>query len=235
MPLVPDIVATEAAIVEMTNAYRRENKQAHVRIDPVLSAAARSYAKFLAQSQLFSHTADGRQPGDRVKAAGYDYCQVAENLAVFLDSRGFETRQLARQMMDGWKKSPGHQRNLVTPHVTEIGVGIFKASKEEKYYSVQLFARPARLKYRFEVQNRSNVSLFFSFGGKRQSIRPRYAIRLTACQPSDLVFELPDGSRPTFGTRDGSVFTLKRGRDNLMVVISGTLDHIKINGPAASN
>ena len=52
-------------------------------------------------------------PPQRAEAQGYRYCTVAENLALNLDSRGFETRQLARKAVEGWKASPGHRANML--------------------------------------------------------------------------------------------------------------------------
>ena len=44
MPITPDIPATEVAIVEMTNAFRKQHKLAAVRPNARLEAAARAYA-----------------------------------------------------------------------------------------------------------------------------------------------------------------------------------------------
>ena len=73
--LTPDIPKVEIAIVEMTNAIRREQKLAAVKTNPQLINAARAYAKFLASKDLFSHSADGRQPAARAADAGYQYCE----------------------------------------------------------------------------------------------------------------------------------------------------------------
>ena len=126
--LTPDIPKVEMAIVEMTNAYRAKKSLAAVTVNPQLTNAARAYAQYLARTDKFSHEADGRQVSDRAKTAGYSYCSIAENLALNQDSRGFETRQLALQMVEGWLNSPGHLKNIVAPHATEIGVGVAKAS-----------------------------------------------------------------------------------------------------------
>ena len=42
MPITPDIAAAEAAIVEMTNAFRAEQKLLPLRRNPKLAAAARA-------------------------------------------------------------------------------------------------------------------------------------------------------------------------------------------------
>src|ERR1051325_11059326 len=108
MATLPDLPQTEIAIVEMTNAFRKDNKLGALKPNPALTAAARAFADYLGKSGKFGHEADGRRPAERVVAQGYRYCTVAENLALNLDSLGFETRQLARDAVEGWKGSPGH-------------------------------------------------------------------------------------------------------------------------------
>ncbi len=213
--LTPDVPKVELAIIELTNIFRAEQKLAPVKLNVKLTAAARAYAEFLAKSNLFSHTADGRQHSDRAKTAGYAYCQVSENLALNLDSRGFETRQLARDAVEGWKNSPGHRKNLVAPYVTEIGVGVAKARGEEKYLSVQLFGRPEALKYEFKIQNGLTDPVVYKFGAETHEIRPRNIITHTACQPAPIVFERAGSQftgkalKGTYEARNGDLFTLK--------------------------
>lgn len=191
MPAVlPEIPAVETAIVAMTNAFRAENKLGEVKPNPQLAQAARAYAAYLARTNAFSHTADGRQPAERVAATGYQYCQVAENLAMNLDSRGFETWALAAHAVEGWKNSPGHRRNMLTPHVTEIGVAVAQApASAPKFISVQLFGRPRSLSYEFAVRNEAAESVTYSFGGKTHQASPRMTITHSTCQPGEVAFE----------------------------------------------
>jgi Cysteine-rich secretory protein family len=209
--LTPDIAKTELAIIELTNVFRAEQNLAPVKSNPVLTAAARAYAQFLASSGMFSHTADGRQPQDRVKAAGYTYCRTAENLALNLDSRGFVTTQLARDAVEGWKNSPGHRKNLEAPNVTEIGVGIAKSKTEEKYLSVQLFGRPLNLQYTFKIMNEAGVPVRYHYNGEQQSVGSRMIVTHTACDPAEIAFDRnmtkPKGKADVrFPTRDGDTF-----------------------------
>ena len=82
MATLPDLPQTERAIVEMTNAFRRESKLGEVKPNAALTAAARAFAEYLARTGKFAHEADGRQPAQRAEASGYRYCRVAENLAM---------------------------------------------------------------------------------------------------------------------------------------------------------
>ena len=224
---LPDIAKVEITIVEMTNVFRRENKLGEVRLNPKLTETARAYAAYLARTGSFSHTADGRSPADRVKITGYTYCLVGENLSLNLDSRGFETRQLASDAVEGWKRSPGHRKNMLAEHVTEIGVGIAKAADKEQYLSVQVFGRPDSLKYTFVIRNQSGASVRYGIDEAPTEVKPGYEVRHTACRPTRLQFvEARSGIvgrmlESRFETRDGDIFTV-RGEATADVVVDYT-------------
>lgn len=211
----PDLPKVEAAIVQLTNAFRREQGLSAVHPNAVLRKAAEDFARYLARTDTFSHTADGRQPGDRARTAGYDYCTVSENLASNLDSRGFETRQLATDAVEGWKKSPGHRKNMVQPHVTEIAVAVAKAPGAEKYLSVQLFGRPVTLRYEFVVKNASELPVAYAFEGRSFTVDGRSLITHTECNPGSLSF-VSAGHRlskqtltATFAVKAGTMFLVE--------------------------
>lgn len=214
--ILPDIPTVEAAIVQMTNVFRDQHHLGAVRPNKKLSDAARAYAQYLAMSGRFSHTADGRQAGDRVASTGYAWCQVAENLALNLDSRGFESYTLANKAVQGWINSPGHRENLLSPYATEIGVGIARApGNDPKYLSVQLFARPKDLEYEFQISNSTGQSVTYTFGGEQHVIEPSFAVTHTSCNPGELTFDaIGSGSaaRPTaarYQASNGVVYVLK--------------------------
>lgn len=213
--MTPDLPAVEVAIVQKTNDFRRANRLSELRRSALLDKAARAYAAYLARTGKFSHTADGRSHSDRIKKTGYKYCITAENLALNGDSRGFRSSKLAQDAVTGWKNSPGHRKNLLRKHVTEIGVGVAKAPREHRYLSVQLFGRPASLKYSFQIENRSRAVVRYSFDNRPNKIPQRVIATHTACQPALLTFyriSIPGKrklSDQLFETRDGDVFVLK--------------------------
>ena len=220
MPDLPDISRSEIAIVELTNVFRREEKLGVVKSNSELNTTARLYAEYLAKSGRFAHEADGRQPADRARASGYKFCMIAENLALNLDSRGFSSAGLAGQAVEGWKNSPGHRKNMVQPHVTEIGVGVAKApDRDPKYISVQLFGRPESFKYSFKIENKAGVVVTYAAFGKTHTLEPRVIATHTGCQPGDIVFERAGnwltGAKleSQFQARDGAMFTLTTGSD----------------------
>jgi hypothetical protein len=222
---IPDLAKTEAAIVERTNEFRAGERLEPLQRNLALDHAAKEFAKYLAKSGRFAHEADGRQPADRASEAGYRYCIVAENLALNLDSRGFTGDRLAGEAMDGWKKSPGHRKNLLLPHVTEIGVGVAQApGPDPKFLSVQLLGRPIALAYDFRIQNRSHAQVTYKYAQKSHTIEPRVTMTHSGCDPGDLVFERSGnwltGTRlnARYKVRSGAVFVLRPGPDGRVYV-----------------
>ena len=138
----PDLGEAAQAIVVGTNALRREHGLDRVEVAPRLAETARDFATFLARTDLFDHTADGRHPEDRAKSHGYDYCLVSENIAYEFHSRGFATAELARAFVEGWRNSRGHRRNMLDRDATETGVALARSSRTGRYYGVQMFGRP---------------------------------------------------------------------------------------------
>jgi len=191
---LPDLAKTEIAIVERTNVFRKEQGLQPVRRNAALDRAAKSFARYLARSGKFAHEADGRAPADRAKEAGYWFCSIAENLALNLDSRGFTVEKLGHDVVEGWKGSPGHRKNMMLTGVSEIGVGIAQApTGDPKFLSVQLLARPSSLSYAFRVTNKTTTPVAYSFAGRDHDIPARAVVTHTACEPGKLAFKHAGG------------------------------------------
>lgn len=228
--MTPDLAAVEVAIVAKTNAFRGRHKLGAVRRNARLDRAAQAYARYLARTGRFSHSADGRRPADRIKAAGYRYCQVAENLALNVDSRGFAADQLAGAAVTGWENSPGHRRNMLAPHVTEIGVGVAKAADTHRYLSVQLFGRPEALKFRFRIRNLTRGKVNYAYAGRPQTLPARVIMTHTSCLPGDLVFRnvrvrgkaAPAPAR--FAAKPGDEFVVRPGSGAIRIEHRPRLD-----------
>ncbi len=119
-----DIATLKATVLSETNAYRASQKLPQLRLNGRLDAAAAAYAAYLAQSEGMGHTADGKTPAKRASAQGYQWCFVAEN--VWGGWRRPDTMlsdEVARKAMERWKKSPGHNANLLEKRVHDIGIG----------------------------------------------------------------------------------------------------------------
>lgn len=188
---LPDIPAAEAVIIEMTNGYRSRQRLAPVAQSPALRAAAKAYADLLARTGTLSHTAGGTTLTDRVANAGYNYCEVSENLSASHDTRGFETRQFARTTVEGWINSPGHRRNIEAADVTETGVAVARvADQHPKYVVVQLFARPQALSFEIQISNSTRTPVSYAFGSQHQQLAPGMANQHATCTPTTIAFDL---------------------------------------------
>lgn len=111
---VPGHAGQEAAL-DWVNRFRRRNGRRALRWSPVLAAVAQGHADDMARAGFFSHSgSDGSDIGVRVKRAGYRWCAVAENIA-----RGHRSLD---EVLEGWRASRGHRRNMLNRHVTELGV-----------------------------------------------------------------------------------------------------------------
>jgi hypothetical protein len=222
MPITPDIPAAEVAIVEMTNAFRKKHKLAAVRPNPQLEAAAREYARVLAGSRDLSHTLQGTTPATRAQKAGYAYCQIAENLAIASDSRGFTARDYAGRALRGWEGSPSHRKNLMLPHLTDIGVAVMRAAPDDpRYIAVQLFGRPRSTRYEFKVRNTGTKKVAYEFAGKRYSLEREQYTAHKACLPGSInvVGNPQTKAAARYEARDGQVYSVEAGPGGVTVVI----------------
>ena len=98
-----------------------------------LNTASDKHAADMATNNYFSHTGlDGSQPWDRMTREGYSWRAAGENIAA-----GYTT---TRAVVDGWLKSPGHCKNIMSANFKDIGVGYaYSASSTYRYYWVTDF------------------------------------------------------------------------------------------------
>ncbi len=184
----PDLGAVEKLVFQYTNEFRHEQGRRPLKVNDKLSQAAHDYAGYLARTDKFSHTADGKQPSQRVGEHGYAWCVVAENIAWEYNSDGFATEQLARQLVEGWKHSPEHRRNLLDPEVTEIGVAVAFGKASGRYYGVQDFARPKSKAISFQVSNQSDAEVRYTVDGQPFTLPPRYTRTHERCRSAAVEF-----------------------------------------------
>jgi uncharacterized protein YkwD len=98
---------------QAVNAFRRENGLGSVVDDATLLRAAQRQADAMASAGVMSHTVAG-DFSDRMKQAGVKAAAAAENVAM-------GQRSLA-EVMEDWKGSSGHRRNMLMSSATRIGV-----------------------------------------------------------------------------------------------------------------
>lgn len=187
---IPNIPTVEAALLEKTNSVRAQHHLNPLTPNPALTQAARTYATYLATTNQFSHNANRKTPGDRVRLEGYEWCKIGENLALRRNTQGFTTQTLVEDVMQGWMRSPDHKKNLLEPYATEIGIGVAKGQEtSQKFISVQLFARPATLRFPIEIKNTTSFSVPYTLNGHSKIISPQEIIRHWACEPQTFKFQ----------------------------------------------
>ncbi|MBV2358303.1 CAP domain-containing protein [Thalassococcus sp. CAU 1522] len=99
----------------MLNGLRGEAGLAPLKPSPALEEAAMQHAMDMARNGFFSHTgSDGSTVASRVRAAGYGFCQVAENIA-----KGQES---PKNVMRSWVDSAPHRKNLLLRDIEEYGL-----------------------------------------------------------------------------------------------------------------
>lgn len=123
-PLPEGTAATPAAsplpdavqrIVELTNQNRAEAGCPPLSLDPRLTQAAEQHSQQMAQEDFFAHVSPGgSSPADRVRAAGYDYRLVGENIAA-----GYASPDA---VVESWMGSEEHRENILNCEFKEIGV-----------------------------------------------------------------------------------------------------------------
>jgi uncharacterized protein YkwD len=126
----------DAQLLQLTNAQRRQAGLPALRLSSQLGQAAQAHAQDMARNNIFSHTgSNGSSMVDRVKATGYSYSAIAENIAAGDPNPEATIRQ--------WMNSPGHRRNILNRNYTEIGFGYVAAPNTRyRHYWVQVFGTP---------------------------------------------------------------------------------------------
>jgi uncharacterized protein YkwD len=115
---------SQGEAVSIVNAYRAAHGLGPVSVSSSLAGAAQTHALAMGRQDKIGHNVGGRLPR-RVAAAGYDWGALAENLGAGYASLG--------DAMNGWKASPGHNKNLLNPLVTEMGIAAARTGPEAKH------------------------------------------------------------------------------------------------------
>lgn len=122
----------------MINGYRSERGLAPLTLEKHLTRAARQHSQDLAKSDRISHTgSDGSDPWSRVKMTGYKPRLAAENVGA--------GQMSFAELLQGWKDSPGHNRNLLLAGATQMGIAleINPGSKYRTFWTLVL-GKPAK-------------------------------------------------------------------------------------------
>jgi hypothetical protein len=105
----------------LVNAERTSRNLPAVSADDRLALAAQRHTDDMLTRDYFAHEEPmpmrfGLEPGDRVTAAGYAWSETGENIAA--------GQATPREVMGDWMASTGHCHNILSPGVSQLGVGI---------------------------------------------------------------------------------------------------------------
>jgi uncharacterized protein YkwD len=207
-----DLKQTCQQIFSLTNRFRAQHGRSELQINPELSRAAQEFADYLARTDTFSHTADGKRPSLRVREHGYEYCLVAENIAEEYNSAGFTTTALAQAFVTGWRHSPEHRKNLLDGDLEEIGVGVARSQRTGYYYAVQDFGRPKSKAVVFRVSNETGAAIRYTVDGRSFSLDPHFTATHTRCRPPEIDFLNAHGKGETAKEGEETFYPKKDAR-----------------------
>lgn len=134
---VPGATVDAAMAASMISGYRANHGLGPVSVDPELHRLAAAQAAVMASRNDIRRALDGdRQTKVRLAKAGYVTTTAVENV-----SAGYRT---LAEAFSGWRDSPPHNKNMLNPAVTRIGIGIAYApdSKYKVFWSL-ILAAPA--------------------------------------------------------------------------------------------
>ena len=108
--------ATEARVVELTNAERRKNGLRDLQVDNSLANVAQAKSNDMLSKNYFSHTSPTYgSPFDMMRSFGISYSYAGENIA--------KGQRSADEVVTAWMNSPGHRANILNGNYTHIGIG----------------------------------------------------------------------------------------------------------------
>ena len=132
----PSSANVASDVVRYTNDARARNGLPPLAANAKLMEAARIHASQMARFQRADHTISGAQYPtlqSRLVAVGYNYSNVAENVAW--------NQRDAASVINDWMNSSGHRANILEPNLREIGAAMARSSKGEPYW-IQVFGTP---------------------------------------------------------------------------------------------
>jgi uncharacterized protein YkwD len=119
--------------VRILSTYRKKHGLGPVKLDPKLTRIAADHALRMAKANKVAHVLRGEGSfARRLSAGGYDASIASENIGAGYDSLA--------EAFAGWRKSRGHNKNLLTPGITVIGIARADSagSKYGTYWSLVL-------------------------------------------------------------------------------------------------
>ena len=117
-----------AATLQSLNAARAAHGVAPLRLDPLLTRAARRHSREMVQRRFFAHDSPGgARFSTRIAATGWmrrhRRWHVGETLAW-----GWGARAAPAAVIDAWLRSPSHRRIALGSRYRRVGIGIVRGT-----------------------------------------------------------------------------------------------------------
>ena len=134
-----DVDAMKQDIVDRTNALRRENGVAVLRVNDRLMQAAQVRADEMAASGIYSHTRPDGRKSNTVTDSKYTGENIHSISELYLEQ---QQKTLSEAVVNLWSNSKAHADNMTSSRYGEIGVGLARSVNQnglDCWYCVQVF------------------------------------------------------------------------------------------------
>jgi uncharacterized protein YkwD len=134
-----DVDAMKQDIVDRTNALRRENGVAVLRVNDRLMQAAQVRADEMAASGIYSHTRPDGRKSNTVTDSRYTGENIHSISELYLEQ---QQKTLSEAVVNLWSNSKAHTDNMTSSRYGEIGVGLARGVNQnglDCWYCVQVF------------------------------------------------------------------------------------------------
>lgn len=106
-----------AEAAALISQYRQSRGLPAVSTDPTLMKIAADHSRAMAQADRMAHVLPGQGSfGQKLATGGFRPATAAENVAA--------GQQTLERVLEAWRKSPGHNANLLLSGATKIGIAV---------------------------------------------------------------------------------------------------------------
>ena len=138
-PAQTDVDAAKQDIIDRTNALRKENGVAVLRVNDRLMQAAQVRADEMAASGIYSHTRPDGRKSNTVTDSKYTGENIHSISELYLEQ---QQKTLSEAVVNLWSNSKAHADNMTSSRYGEIGVGLARGVNQnglDCWYCVQVF------------------------------------------------------------------------------------------------
>jgi uncharacterized protein YkwD len=120
--------------LKFVNRYRKKHGLPSLKGYYELDRIAKGHSQYMAKNKTCDHAGIDHRVAKVRQLTGSGY--VAENCFKYPAKR--YNKRVAKELVKGWMKSPGHRENLLNSKFRKIGIGV--VTKKGYVYATQIFA-----------------------------------------------------------------------------------------------